>query len=81
MHYHRLSVSCKFCGQPIVLLETEPARVSALKTRHSIRLRCMSCRLRGIYRLDAFRTFKTLEPSSGDWVMVAHPRPAESGSP
>jgi hypothetical protein len=81
MNHQRFGVTCKHCGQPIVLADADPS-TPAYEERlsRSTVMRCISCGQRGSYRKDAFQTFQTAEVASGDWEVVpAHPR-ANSGA-
>ena len=73
MNQQRLGVSCKFCGQPVVLHDAQPGELpTQLRVRGAVVLRCMSCRQRGSYGTNAFHAFEAVDTASGDWEAVPH---------
>jgi hypothetical protein len=81
MNQQRLGVTCKHCGQPIVLLDGDASTpVYQERLSRSIVMRCISCGQHGSYRKDVFQTFQTADLASGDWE-AAPPYPrANSGA-
>jgi hypothetical protein len=72
MNQRRLGVSCRFCGQPIVLHDVRPGEALQEQGQsRAIVMRCMSCGQRDSYRRNAFHTFESAEMASGDWEAVA----------
>ena len=71
MKQQRLGVSCKFCGQPVVLIDAEPGEVfDQVKLSRAVAMRCMSCGRRASYSRASFQAFEAAELASGDWEAV-----------
>src|ERR1700753_2912915 len=81
MSYHRPGVPCRFCGQPIVLLDNERGRLPrSASIVVTIDLLCASCGHRGTYSSDQFGVFESPELFSGDWEWISRERRGRSAA-
>jgi hypothetical protein len=75
MSYHRPGVPCRFCGQPIVLLDDGRGRLPrSASVVVTIDLLCTSCGNRGSYPSNQFGVFVSSELFSGDWEWISRDR-------